>query len=56
MSNEDLWSTITADAEAFDDVTTETGKELSGLIKTAQSIDKEVRLAEDVLKDAEISV
>lgn len=52
MSNEDLWSTIAADADAFDDVTTETGQELSGLIKTAQSIDKEVKLAEDVLKEA----
>ena len=52
MSDEDLWNTITADAEAFNDVTTETGQELSGLIRTAQSIDREVRLAEDVLKDA----
>jgi len=52
MSNNDLWNTIAADAEAFDDVTTETGQELSGLIKTAQSVDKEVKLAEDVLKDA----
>ena len=52
MSNQDLWSTITADAEAFDDVTTETGQELSGLIKTVGSIEKEVKVAEDVLKDA----
>ena len=52
MSNQDLWSTITADAEAFNDVTTETGQELSGLIKTVGSIDKEVKLAEDVLKEA----
>ena len=52
MSDEDLWNTITADAEAFNDVTTETGQELSGLIRTAQSIDREGRLAEDVVKDA----
>ena len=51
MSDTDLWNTITADAEAFDGLTTENGKELSGLIRTVGSVEKDLKMAEEAVKD-----
>jgi len=47
---DDVWKTIEADASAFDNLTTETGGELSDLIRQAGSIGQEMSLAEEKVK------
>jgi|TARA_R110002020_G_scaffold524_1_gene2610 hypothetical protein len=52
MSKEDLWSTIEADADAFEGLTTEAGKELSGLIRQAGTAERDLKAAEEIVKGA----
>jgi hypothetical protein len=47
---EDLWNTIEADADAFEDLTTEGGSELSGLIRQVSKVKAELVSAEESLK------
>ena len=47
MSEEDLWDTIEADAEAFKDLTTEAGTELAALIRQLGSIQTSLIEAEE---------
>lgn len=46
----DVWSAITADASAFEGLTTELGGELSDLIRKCSEVEKQVVIAEDELK------
>tara|TARA_R110000744_G_scaffold187408_3_gene306878 strand:+ start:100 stop:678 length:579 start_codon:yes stop_codon:yes gene_type:complete len=46
----DVWSEITADANAFKNVTTDGGKELSQLVKSASDLIKDIKDKEDDLK------
>lgn len=39
----DVWSEITADADAFNSVTTDGGQELSQLVRTASAITKDIK-------------
>ena len=47
---DDVWSTVTADADAFKDLKTEAGGELSELIRQVNSEIKKVSAAEENLK------
>jgi len=51
MSETDVWDEITADASAFDGLTTEAGSELSDLIRQVSGIGQELSAAETVVKD-----
>ena len=46
----DVWSEITADANAFKNVTTDGGQELSQLVKSASDLIKDIKDKEDDLK------
>lgn len=46
----DVWSEITADANAFKNVTTDGGQELSQLVKLASDLIKDIKDKEDDLK------
>ena len=50
MSEQELWNEIEVDADAFDKLTTENGSELSGLIRTTTSIQKDLKAAEGAVK------
>mgnify|MGYP003148296032 FL=1 len=50
MSEEDLWNTIEADAEAFKDLTTEAGTELAALIRQFGTVQSEMWKTEEKLK------
>ena len=50
MSETDVWDEITADASAFEGLTTEAGSELSDLIRQANAVHKEKVLAEEKVK------
>jgi len=50
MSEEDLWNTIEADAEAFKDLTTEAGTELAALIRQFGTVQSEMWRTEEKLK------
>ena len=50
MSEEDLWNTIEADAEAFKDLTTEAGTELAALIRQLGVVQSSVWETEEKLK------
>ena len=50
MSEEDLWDTIEADAEAFKDLTTEAGTELAALIRQFGTVQSEMWKTEEKLK------
>ena len=47
---EDLWTEIEADADAFDELTTESGSELSALIRQVSSVKTELFSLEEKLK------
>ena len=47
----DVWEEITADASAFEGLTKEAGTELSGLIRKANEINKEISSLEGKLSD-----
>ena len=47
---EDLWTAIEADADAFDELTTESGSELSALIRQVSSVKTELFSLEEKLK------
>lgn len=46
----DVWSEITADADAFNSVTTDGGQELSQLVKKASEITKDINKLEEQVK------
>ena len=46
----DVWSEITADADAFNSVTTDGGQELSQLVKAASEITKDIKDKEEDIK------
>ena len=46
----DVWSEITADADAFNSVTTDGGQELSHLVRTASAITKDIKNLEEQVK------
>ena len=48
--NDDVWSAIEADASLFEGLTTETGGELSDLIRQVTDVEKHVAKAEEDLK------
>jgi hypothetical protein len=50
MSEEDLWNTIEADADAFEDFTTEAGTELASLIRQVGRIKTELIKNESCVK------
>ena len=50
MSEQEIWDEIAVDADAFNDLTTKNGTELSGLIKTTTSIMKDLKAAEGEVK------
>jgi hypothetical protein len=50
MSEQELWNEIEVDADAFDKLTTENGSQLSGLIRTTTSIQKDLKAAEGAVK------
>ena len=50
MSEQEIWDEIAVDADAFNDLTTQNGTELSGLIKTTTSIMKDLKAAEGEVK------
>jgi hypothetical protein len=50
----DVWDNITADAEAFDSLSTEGGKELSDLIRATTSIEEEIADLEKDLKSVKV--
>ena len=50
MSEQEIWDEIEIDADAFNDLTTQNGTELSGLIKTTTSIMKDLKAAESEVK------
>ena len=50
MSETDVWDEITADASAFDGLTTEAGSELSALIRHVNGINKEKLIAQEKVK------
>ena len=50
MSKIDIWDEITADAGAFEGLTTEAGSELSDLIRQANAVHKEKVLVEEKVK------
>ena len=50
MSEADLWKTIEADADAFEDLTTEASTELAGLIRQVGKVQTDLVRAEENLK------
>ena len=50
MSEKKLWNEIEIDANAFKDLTTQNGTELSGLIKTTTTIMNDLKAAESEVK------
>jgi len=50
MSKIDVWDEITADASAFEGLTTEAGSELSDLIRQVNGVGQELATAETVVK------
>jgi len=50
MSTNDVWETITADASAFEGLTTEGGSELSDLVRQIGRVNKEVSALDEQLK------
>ena len=50
MSEKELWNEIEIDANAFKDLTTQNGTELSGLIKTTTTIMNDLKAAEAEVK------
>jgi len=50
MSKEEIWKTIEADASKFEDVTTETGGELSDMIRILSDVNKKISDAEESVK------
>ena len=47
---DDVWKTITADANAFEGLSTEGGKELSDLVRHATSLSKSIETLEEEVK------
>ena len=50
MTEENLWNTIEADADAFEDLTTEASTELAGLIRQVGKVQTDLVRAEENLK------
>ncbi|HAH52276.1 MAG TPA: hypothetical protein DCL80_13895 [Balneola sp.] len=49
-TKDDVWKTITADASAFEGLSTEGGKELSDLVRHATSLSKSIETLEEEVK------